>query len=172
MAAGELGGVLASLFAEFDRERRRIEEALHDGVQQDLAATAVALQLARRLLEHDPEGAGALLDELESQVEASLERVRALAAEIYPPTLEAYGLGGGIARRPLEVEEAVYFSCRALGGEARIWEEGGDLRFEVSGDFDACAVEHARARVESVGGQLAESAGVVAASVPASLSAR
>ena len=33
------------VFSDFDRERRRIEEALHDGVQQDLAATVVALEL-------------------------------------------------------------------------------------------------------------------------------
>jgi signal transduction histidine kinase len=164
--------MLASLFAEFDRERRRIEEALHDGVQQDLAATAVTLQLARQLLEHDPKGAGELLEELETQIEASLERVRVLAAEIYPATLAAHGLGSGVGRHSLEVEEAVYFACRGLGGDARLWEEAGELRFEVRGEFDAGAVEHARARIEAVGGQLAVSAGVVAGSVPASPSAR
>ena len=34
------------VFSDFDRERRRIEGALHDGVQQDLAATVVAVELA------------------------------------------------------------------------------------------------------------------------------
>src|SRR5262249_43738774 len=42
------------VFSACDRERRRIEEALHDGVQQDLAATVVALELARELLDSDP----------------------------------------------------------------------------------------------------------------------
>jgi signal transduction histidine kinase len=75
------------MFSDFDRERRRIEEALHDGVQQDLAATVVALELARELLDSNPAAARDALEELAAQVEAALDRVRALAGTVYPSIL-------------------------------------------------------------------------------------
>ena len=132
------------VFSDFDRERRRIEEALHDGVQQDLAATVVALELARELLDSDPAAARSLLDELATQVEGALDRVRALAGTVYPSILSARGLTDALRsldvetadleRYPLEIEEAVYFSCRALRSRAvraRVWGEGAALRFEL-----------------------------------------
>lgn len=169
------------MFAEFDRERRRIEAALHDGVQQDLAATAVVLQLALQALESDPAEARKLLDELKADVESALERVRALAGTIYPSTLAAYGLAnalpgieaGPLGRYPLEIEEAVYFACSALlteTAQVRLWEGDGALRFEVVGAADESAVTYARARITAVGGQLRVSRGGtdVAAAVPVS----
>ena len=166
MPAGELEGMLASPYAGFDRERRRIEAALHDGVQQDLAAAAVAVQLALQLLDRDAAAARSLLEELEGSLEASLERLRAVAQEIYPSKLLTQ------ARHPLAIEEAVYFSCRALGGDARVWEEGGELRFEIAQGLDEAGIEEARARIASVGGQLTVSAGGVTGAVPVSSSAR
>ena len=116
------------MFSDFDRERRRIEEALHDGVQQDLAATVVALELARELLDSDPAAARGALDELATQVEGALDRVRALAGTVYPSILPARGLTDALRsldietadleRYPLEIEEAVYFSCSALRSRA------------------------------------------------------
>jgi hypothetical protein len=164
--AGELEGMLASPYAEFDRERRRIEAALHDGVQQDLAAAAVSVQLALQLLDRDVPAARSLLEELEGSLEASLERVRTLAQEIYPSQLLTQ------ARHPLAVEEAVYFARRALGGAGRVWEEGGELRLEVTHGFDEAGIDEARARIASVGGQLTVSAEGVIAAVPVSSSAR
>lgn len=171
------------VFAEVDRERRRVEAALHDGVQQDLTATAVGLQLVVRALETDDAATAlTLLGELEAEVEAALERLRALAQTIYPSGLSAFGLAGALAGRaelgplgryPLEVEEAVYFACDALltnGTRARVWEDDGAVHLEVSGAVEATAVAHARERVAAVGGQLAASAGGagVAAAVPVS----
>lgn len=175
--------VIPLVFAELDRERRRIEAALHDGAQQDLAATAVGLQLAVRALEAgDAAAARRLLDELEREVEAALERLRLLAATIYPSSLPARGLAGSLAGRaelgplgryPLEVEEAVYFACGELSAETtrvHLREADGFLRLDVAGRFDAAAVERARERLAAVGGQLTVSAGgaAVAAAVPVS----
>jgi glucose-6-phosphate-specific signal transduction histidine kinase len=169
------------VFPDFDRERRRIEEALHDGVQQDLASTVVALQLARELLDSDPAAARSVLEELAAQVEGALDRVRELAGTVYPSILPARGLTDALRsldvetadleRYPLELEEAVYFSCRALRGcatRARVWGDGAALRFELLG---VAAVEGeelsiARERISAVGGQLDVSAGRVSASVP------
>lgn len=164
-------------------ERRWIEEALHDGVQQDLVAASVALQLALQLLDTDPAAARQLLEELEQQMRDSLERVRELAHEIYPSLLAARGLGEALRaagidaaladRYPLEVEEAVYFACRELNGATtRVWDEDGAVCFEAAGRFDDSAIERARAHVAAVGGQLTASAGGVTATVPVSSSAR
>jgi len=132
----------------------------------DLVAASVALQLALQVLERDPAAARTALEELEREIVASLERVRALAQEIYPSQLLTQ------ARHPLAIEEAVYFACRALGGESRVWEEDGELRFEVFGSFGEAALEEARARIAAVGGQVKVSADGVGGAVPVSSSAR
>jgi hypothetical protein len=169
------------VFSDFDRERRRIEGALHDGVQQDLAATVVALELARELLDSDPAAARGLLDELAAQVEGALDRVRALAGTVYPSILPARGLTDALRsldvetsdleRYPLEIEEAVYFSCSALRSravQARVWSDGAALRLELLGITAVTDGElsHARERIAAVGGQLDLSAGRVSGSVP------
>jgi signal transduction histidine kinase len=169
------------VFSNFDRERRRIEGALHDGVQQDLAATAVALQLARELLDSDPAAARSRLEELAVQVEDALGRVRALAGTIYPSVLPARGLTdalrplevetSNLERYPLEIEEAVYFSCRALRSratQARVWAVHGALRLELLGvsEIDDDELSDARERIASLGGQLDVSAGRISAAVP------
>lgn len=174
---------LTTQFSEFDRDRRRIEGALHDGVQQDLVAASVSLQLALELLDTDPAAARKLLEELEQQVQDSLERVRALARGIYPSLLQTHGLADALravgievslgGRYALEVEEAVYFACLALAAGAtrtRVWDERDALRLEAEGVFDGAALAHARARVAAVGGQLTASAG--GTGVTASVSAR
>jgi len=169
------------VFSDFDRERRRIEAALHDGVQQDLAATVVALELARELLDSDPAAARSVLEELAAQVEGALERVRGLAATVYPAVLPARGLTDALRsldveavnleRYGLEIEEAVYFSCRALRSRAtgaRVWRDGDALRIELHGAaaFEGRELSHARERIAAVGGQLDLSAGRVSAAIP------
>jgi signal transduction histidine kinase len=169
------------VFSDFDRERRRIEEALHDGVQQDLAATVVALELAQELLDSNPAAARSALEELATQVEEALERVRALAGTVYPSILPARGLTDALRsidvetadleRYPLEIEEAVYFSCRALrsrASRARVWSDGATVRVELVcvTAVDGDDLSHARERIAAVGGQLDVSADLVSAAVP------
>ena len=169
------------MFSDFDRERRRIEEALHDGVQQDLAATVVALELARELLDSDPAAARNALEELTAQVEEALARVRLLAATVYPSILPARGLTDAfraldvetadLERYPLEIEEAVYFSCSALRSRAvraRAWSDGTALHLELLGVTAVRDDElsQARERIAAVGGQLDLSADRVSAAVP------
>ena len=172
------------MFTHSDRERRRIEGELHDGVQQDLAAISGTLQLALQLLDQDPAAARALLEELEQETRSALDRVRVLAREIYPSILVSRGLTAALAARaeirvperyPLEVEEAVYFSCIALVDDSmtvRVWANDSVLRLEVEGSFDESAVAHVRDRITSVGGQVTVSGKLLSASVPISGSAR
>jgi signal transduction histidine kinase len=129
-------------------ERRAIERALHDGVQQHLVALAVNLQLARELCDSDPGAVKAFLEELGRDVHAALDDARQLGTAIYPPVLTDHGVAealratearidaSDLGRYPPRVEATVYFACmKALEGAGpatvRLCEHGGSLVFEV-----------------------------------------
>lgn len=146
-------------------ERRRFERALHDGVQQDLIALAVRLQLAQELLATDTEAAARLLTELQGDVHTALDSLRALTAEIYPPLLDTRGLRdalGGISRvrvhdvgrHPPDLEAAVYFCCRESTAEIDVYEDGRGLRVEFKGTISG----RFRDLAESAGATFYESA--------------
>jgi hypothetical protein len=165
--------------------RRVHERALHDGVQQDLIAASVRLQLARELVTSDPAGAVALLDELRSDVHDALNRVRDVADDIYPSVLDVRGLpdalrhavraagvsagvdAEGVGRYAEAVEAAVYFCCRALltdGATAiALSDDGRALRLDVAG---VEANDDARDLAAAAGGVLSAEPGRVTATFP------
>ena len=173
----ELRASRARLAASAGADRRRIERALHDGVQQDLIAVSVRLQLLRALVASDLPAALELLDELQRDARDALDRVRALAGEIYPALLDARGLPdalreavrtsgtsarvetSGLERHPAAIENAVYFFCRTVlesaepGRELTITlrENGDTLRLEIAG-LDNVDLGPARDLVEAAGG--------------------
>ena len=123
-------------------ERRAFERALHDGVQQQLLALAVNLQLARELCERDPSAACDALEALRLDVHTALDDVRRLGNAIYPAVLADHGVtealreaglrveAPDVGRYPTEVEAATYFAC--VGARSvRLWDERGSLRFEA-----------------------------------------
>lgn len=147
MSEEELRASRARIASSAHAERRRIERALHDGVQQDLIALSVRLQLLAEAVDTDPDAALSLLDELQRETREALDRIRTLSSEIYPSLLEARGLpdalgaagarveGGVPVRFRGDVEAAVYFCCRALmDGDAvtiELREDGDALRVEI-----------------------------------------
>lgn len=174
----------AHLVAELIAGRRRLERALHDGVQQDLTALAVQLQLAREQLANDPAAAVELLDAVRLEVHAAIDGVRALAEEVYPPLLDAHGLAAALpgaaraagvrlrldddqsGRASLDAEAAALFACRAVfeqsgaGAEVRVELRTADDRLRV----EARPVEDqppafVRDLVEGAGGTLEWSRG-------------
>ena len=58
----------ARLVAAVDAERRELERRLHDGVQQQLVAVAVSLQLLDQFADTDPVAAKTLLGEIRNDV--------------------------------------------------------------------------------------------------------
>jgi signal transduction histidine kinase len=170
-------------------DRRRFERLLHDGVQQDLIAASVQLQLLVRLVENDPAAALRVVAGLQSSVRRALDRAQDLAREIYPPLLEARGVGDAVrdaarafgvrvqvdaevGRHPAEVEAAAYFCCAAALASAAsgtaltiVLRESGDaLRLELRGDeYDSVA---ARDFVEAAGGTADIDGGRLTASIP------
>jgi signal transduction histidine kinase len=75
-----------------DAERRGIERALHEGVQQDLVGLAANLEVAAGSVDSDPAAAKALLDELQREARRALTEMQELANRIFPPLLDAGGL--------------------------------------------------------------------------------
>jgi signal transduction histidine kinase len=147
-----------------DASRRAIERDLHDGAQQHLVALSVKLSLARDMITDAPDDAAAVLEELRTDVQATVASLRELAHGIYPPLLRNHGLAQALpsvtrrsslpctvnvelaGRYPEEVEAAVYFCCleaiqnagkHAGAGasiEVRVAADPGFLRFSVSDD--------------------------------------
>ena len=100
MSDGDDSPTLAArLSAAADADRRRIERDLHDGAQQDLVALAVNLQLARALADADLSAAKSLLDQLQRDVQETLDRLRSLAHGVYPSLLPLRGLADALLDR-------------------------------------------------------------------------
>lgn len=172
----------ARLVAAADAERRAIERALHDGVQQDLVALAVRLQLARTLAESDLTAALELLEEIGRDVREALDAVRAVSERIYPSLLDARGLpdalraigfsveAAGIGRFPADIEATVYFCCLAMferGPRIRLVHEAGALELYFTGGAGgATTPTEALDRVEALGGTLTVDGDRVAAAIP------
>lgn len=164
-------GSSARLAAAADAERRRIERALHDGVQQDLVALSVRVQLARQLAAGDIAATLQLLEEIVGDVHDTLDRVRALSEQIYPNLLTSQGLPAAlralglgvrtaaetVERYPPEIEAAIYFCCRELldhGATVSLRSRADVLDFEISGAGSSRDLTHVRDRVEALGGQV------------------
>jgi len=150
-------------------DRRELERALHDGVQQHLITLAVDLRRLAGLVDHDPATANALLDEMAAIVREALDETRELAQRVYPSLLEGRGFASALrsaaeragitilvdvpagAGYSPEITTAVYWSCvEALtsaprGSQATIsvLDADGALTFEV-----AVAGRHPRARLD------------------------
>ena len=155
--ASELQMLRSRLVTSAVEERRRLERALHDGVQQDLIGISVRLQLIRNLSGTASDEALASLEEAQQEVRAALDRVRALSSDIYPAILDSRGLldalrqavrasgaaasveAAGLGRYPAGIEAAVFFVWRDVlnelgAGETariRVSEEAGALQVGI-----------------------------------------
>jgi signal transduction histidine kinase len=154
----DLQAVRSRLASSIFAERRLVERALHDGVEQDLIAISVRLQFVRKLVATAPAGALAELDEVQREVRNALDQLKALASRIYPAILDARGLpdalrqaagasgtaariqAAELGRYPAEIEAAVFFLWRTVlervgpGGEAfiSVRQEGDALQVEIA----------------------------------------
>jgi signal transduction histidine kinase len=180
-----------------DAERRDIERALHEGVQQDLVGLAANLEVAARSVDSDPAAAKTLLGELQREARRALTEMQELASRIFPPLLEAGGLvaelraaasRAGVPARidvdaspPSEIALAVYLCAldvfeRAPAGTAVVVSvrgEGGAFAFEIDADGDLGSERRSpHDRVEALGGRVTITAGgdrtIVAGSLPLS----
>jgi signal transduction histidine kinase len=108
-----LDGVQASrgrVMEAADAERRRVVRDLHDGAQQRLVQTVLALKVAQRELA-DSGDAAPLVGEALSQAEHAMSELRELAHGILPAPLTRGGLRAGVdaltSRMPIPVDIAI-----------------------------------------------------------------
>jgi signal transduction histidine kinase len=192
----ELRASRARLASASDADRRDIERALHEGVQQDLAGLAANLEVVSGSLDRDPEAARALLDDLRREAHRALTAVQELATRIFPPLLEADGIVPELraaasragVRAVLAVERdgavppasagALYFLAldvfeRAPAGtpiEVNVRREHDALGFEVVAECDLGTERRAcHDRIEALGGLVTITSGSARTSVAGSL---
>ena len=179
-----------------DAERRGIERALHEGVQQDLVGLAANLEVVAGSVDSDPAAAKALLEELQREARRALTEMQELANRIFPALLEAGGLvaelraaasRAGVPVKlatdvpvsvPPEIAGAVY-SCaldafeRAPAGTpvvVSVRGEEGAMAFEIDVDGDLGSERRApHDRVEALGGRVTITAGSGGTTVAGSL---
>jgi two-component system NarL family sensor kinase len=94
-AARDRARLLQQTIDVTDRERRRIAADLHDGPVQQLAGLAMHLS-AQAMRADDGAGTEALTDAAEA-VRSSVRTLRSAIVGIYPPNLEAEGLGQALS---------------------------------------------------------------------------
>jgi len=93
-AADNLQALTRRLVEAEEAERRRIARELHDRVGQNLSALNINLDLAL-----DAAGASPLRQRIEdsvSLVDATLQSIESVMAELRPPLLDEYGLGAAL----------------------------------------------------------------------------
>lgn len=163
-----------------DAERCGLEHALHEGVQQELVGLAATLDGVAASVEADPAAAKRLLAELRVDVQRAMEETRRLAHRIYPPLLEAGGLGAALrwiaagANIPIridvaaakdcpkEIAAAVYFCCQevidrvAPGTPMAVSVRSGDgvVTYEVVAECDIETEGLVPDRAAALGGEL------------------
>jgi signal transduction histidine kinase len=157
--------------------RRSVERELHDDAQQSLIALAVNLQLARRLVDSDPDELKRLLDELGTDVHNALAGLRGLAWRVYPSVLHERALVDGLRRCAPDAEAAMCLSCAETLARAdepqqatiRVRSTRGSLEVELTVDVELDAVVFAALtdRFRAVGGTVTVAPGSVRYSVPA-----
>lgn len=103
----ELAASRARIVQAQEGERRRIEQNLHDGAQQELVALIAKARLARVQLRQTPEEAEATLTELQRDAQLALAGVRELAQGIHPTVLADRGLVEAIKDRSARLPIAV-----------------------------------------------------------------
>lgn len=86
----------ADVVTAIDDERRRIERALHDDVQQRAVALALDVGRARRTAERGDGNLVADLDNAVAQAQALLTELRDVAWRIYPAALDEHGLAAAL----------------------------------------------------------------------------
>jgi signal transduction histidine kinase len=179
------------IVAAQDEERRRLEETIRRGSEEQLIRITEELKSVELTLASDPEAAVAALERLTEQATTVLEELRELARGVYPPVLADEGLASALRthigrmnpsvaiesdalnRYPSEIEAAIYFCCvealRGVTGPAnvRLGGHDGGVDFSVSGcgplDGRLLRIED---RVQALGGSVQFDGSALGGSIP------
>ena len=124
-------------------ERRRIARELHDEVGQSL--TAAVLRLARVEPAVEPSAAQEL-GEIRNAVRATLEEVRAIAANLRPEALDDLGLAAALRQLAIEAERAGIVVQRDVDAALSLSPEREVVVYRIAQEALANAMRHGRAQ--------------------------
>jgi signal transduction histidine kinase len=181
------------IVAAQDEERRRLEETIRRGSEEQLIRIREALTSTEMRLASDPGAAVVTLEQLTAQATAVLEELRELARGIYPPILEDEGLAAAlrthlgrvgasvaidsdaIGRYPSQIEAAIYYCCvealQGVTGPAAVRLGGRDAGVDFSiigcGPLDG-RLQRMEDRVEALGGSVQFDGRTLGGSIPLS----
>jgi NarL family two-component system sensor histidine kinase LiaS len=143
-------------------ERNRLARDLHDGVKQQVFATAMQLGAAREMIEQNPNEAHKHLDQAEQLARQAQRELTAIIRELHPATLESKGLAPAIqelvddwsrlnkivakitlsdlGRLPKEIEQTLFrFAQEALSNIAK-HSQATHVEVELSFDRDDVSI--------------------------------
>jgi signal transduction histidine kinase len=174
----------ARVVAAADETRRRIQRELHDGAQQRLVQSIIALKLAKA--DPSPE----LLEEALEQAERAMADLRALVHGIMPAALTRGGLRSGVeallarvalpveadvepGRMPAQVETTAYFviadalqHAGETGAHVRAARRDGVLVVELRGLERAGDLLDVADRVAACDGTLSRAGATLTVTLP------
>ena len=142
----ELAASRSRIVEAGQRERRRLEQNLHDGAQQRLIWLAADLGRAGVAAREHPAEAHELLARAEEQVRVALDELRDLGHGIHPAVLTELGLAGAIRSMALRSSVPVVVAEMPAG---RLSDTAETAAYYVVAEAIANAQKHARAaRIE------------------------
>ena len=116
--------------AELQEEtRRKLARDLHDGPTQTMAAIAMRVNFAKRMLLKQPERVADELDRIEDMARATTKEIRHMLFTLRPLILESQGLGAALAQLGEKIEvthgqsirvQADRDAARGLAGETQV----------------------------------------------------
>jgi two-component system NarL family sensor kinase len=143
-----------------DEERNRIRRDMHDQLGPLLAGVALGLGAARRDADHGLPGQAEVLGRLQSQLQAGLDDVKRLIADLRPSDLDELGLVAALDRhaRVLSAGDAVEFDVQVVpaGPIPALPSEVEVAAYRICLEALTNAVRHGRASRARVGLELQE----------------
>jgi signal transduction histidine kinase len=83
-------------YAMLAGERERIAREMHDGISQSLFSVSLGLELCKKQVARDPQGAARTLEDLQTQLRASAAELRRLVYDLRPVRLRELGLAESV----------------------------------------------------------------------------
>lgn len=141
--AEQLRQLALDLTASESRERRRIAQLLHDGVQQTISAAKMRAGMMR-LAAQVPEVKTAA-GEVEQLLDRVLSATRTLAIELHPPVLHEVGLAAGLRWLAAECRQKhdLTVTCVLPDDEPALAEQTRTVLFDAARELLFNIVKHA-----------------------------
>ncbi|HUQ57855.1 sensor histidine kinase [Lentzea sp.] len=121
---------------------------LHDGIGPSLAAVALGLRSARRLLATDPAAAARLLATLEDEVHSAIGDIKTLVANESPSSVARLGLVGAVERFVADLRSRLHITIdvAVLGEIPALPDAVGVTAYKIIREALTNVVTHADAR--------------------------